>query len=465
MKVAIYSHSLPGAVDGVSRRFTSIIEELHKAGHEVLVFTLEKEPLLEKTLYPGTSEGRFNYVHLESTFHPVYPSKRVAAPSTGNLFTIFGALLRERPDVVHVTADALAISFGLCGKLLGIPTVSSLHTDVTMALEAVNANAFELWATNFKERRESQLLDGCATTSRSFLNKLKAAGVKCDHIVKTGVLVEKFRPDRRSEALRERFTFGHPEALLVVYVGRLAPEKGLEKLMQMVRGVDNCYLALVGDGPIASYLASLHGPANRIYCRPGFLSHNELPEVYASADVHSTCSMFETLGNTVLEAHACGIPVVLPRTQGFVDTVIDQKDGLFFDGTNLEEGAKHLALLRDDRELCRVMGAHGRARVLQQSPAHVTQDLVEWYKRRAAVVAARGALTALAQVFQLLIMVAIVWTAWNATVLPYEVFGWLKQTLARTHKLLGTSQLFGVVRQGYSRMSLTPAVPPSKKRK
>lgn len=51
------------------------------------------------------------------------------------------------------------------------------------------------------------------------------------------------------------------------------------------------------------------------------MGHDDLAPVYASADVHVSCSQFETLGNTVLEAHACGTTVVLPKTQGFVDTV------------------------------------------------------------------------------------------------------------------------------------------------
>jgi glycosyltransferase involved in cell wall biosynthesis len=71
----------------------------------------------------------------------------------------------------------------------------------------------------------------------------------------------------------------------------------------------------VGDGPSAATYGELHGSSTRIYCRPGFKSHAELAEVYASCDLHVSASEFETLGNTVLEAHSCGIPVVVPRTQ------------------------------------------------------------------------------------------------------------------------------------------------------
>ena len=75
----------------------------------------------------------------------------------------------------------------------------------------------------------------------------------------------------------------------------------------MAQSVERCYLALIGDGPMGSKLAALHGAASRLYCVPGFLQHDALPAVYASADAHATCSMFETLGNTVLEAHALGL--------------------------------------------------------------------------------------------------------------------------------------------------------------
>jgi UDP-N-acetylglucosamine:LPS N-acetylglucosamine transferase len=94
----------------------------------VVIFTLEKDPVLEQELFPGEKQGRFKYVHLESTFHELYPSKRIAAPTLSNLLCIGTALARERPDVVHCTADAITLQFGLAAKLLSIPVVTSIHT-------------------------------------------------------------------------------------------------------------------------------------------------------------------------------------------------------------------------------------------------------------------------------------------------------------------------------------------------
>ena len=63
-------------------------------------------------------------------------------------------------------------------------------------------------------------------------------------------------------------------------------------------------------------------------------------QVYASSDVHVSASQFETLGNTVLEAFACGIPVVVPRTQGFSDTVKHEEDGFLFIPGNRADAKK-----------------------------------------------------------------------------------------------------------------------------
>lgn len=114
-----------------------------------------------------------------------------------------------------------------------------------------------------------------------------------------------------------------------------------------------------GDGPSGKLYAALHGAENRIYCRPRFLSHEELAQVYASSDLHVSASEFETLGNTVLEAFACGIPVVVPRTQGFCDTVTDGHNGYLFDAGSITDCQKYVEKLLQDKELRAKMGRNG----------------------------------------------------------------------------------------------------------
>jgi len=82
------------------------------------------------------------------------------------------------------------------------------------------------------------------------------------------------------------------------------------ELVEAVKAIPNLILVFSGDGPLGDELAKLHGLENRIYCKPSFLSHDELSCIYATCDFHISCSLFETLGNTVLESHACGTPVI-----------------------------------------------------------------------------------------------------------------------------------------------------------
>jgi phosphatidylinositol alpha 1,6-mannosyltransferase len=182
--------------------------------------------------------------------------------------------------------------------------------------------------------------------------------------------------------------FGDAEGFLCVYVGRISNEKRLDVVidaMQRLQGSSNAYLAIVGDGPSAPLYAKMHGKEQRIYCRPRFLSHAELAEVYASADLHVSASEFETLGNTVLEAFACNVPVVVPRTQGFRDTVRHEVDGFLFNPADREDARRYIQLMKDNSALRQTFGDKGREAVRSKTIEYVVRDLFDWYnlgKRR-----------------------------------------------------------------------------------
>jgi Glycosyl transferases group 1 len=95
--------------------------------------------------------------------------------------------------------------------------------------------------------------------------------------------------------------------------------------------------------------------------------------------VHVSASEFETLGNTVLEAHACGIPVVVPRTQGFCDTVKHEIDGFLFAPADSADARRFIDLLKRDKPLAKKMGNEGKQNVSTRAISHVVADLLDWY--------------------------------------------------------------------------------------
>lgn len=209
MKIAIYTHSVAPSIDGVCRRFTAIVTEMVRQGHEILLFTLEDKP-------EDLPTERVTFVTIDHMFFPSYPSKKVARPTLRSFSRIYSALQSFQPEILHVVADAFSHVFQLATKLLSLtsplscipcPCVGSFHTDLVDLIKSLNGFFFQKWIVLYKEWSDGLLFDSCATTSESFRRKLKRHWVHCEHIIVTSVDPHIFNPDRRSTFLRNAFTF------------------------------------------------------------------------------------------------------------------------------------------------------------------------------------------------------------------------------------------------------------------
>lgn len=256
--------------------------------HEVILFTLEEQP-------EEIPNGLVDVISLDWMIAPAYPGKKIAKTCIRSLCKIYSAARLYRPDVIHATADGFSHSFALVGLLLKIPIVGSFHTDILDLLSTHNANFVQKLLVQSKEQLDNYVLDSCATTSHSFSKKLATQGLHCEHVIITAVNGEKFNPGQRKQSVREKLMFGNTDGFLCVYVGRISREKRIDVIVDAVRNLDNVYLAVIGNGPTASIYQAMHGVKNRLYCKPEFLSHDELAEIYASSDLHVSASEFETL--------------------------------------------------------------------------------------------------------------------------------------------------------------------------
>lgn len=117
MRVAIYSHSIAPSIDGVCRRFTGLLHEMDKQGHETLLFTLEDFPLN----LPSSTR----VVTVDHMFFPSYPDKKVARVTWRTIATVYRALLKFNPDV---SVSSLCFSVYKFSFLC-----SSVHNDIGIA--------------------------------------------------------------------------------------------------------------------------------------------------------------------------------------------------------------------------------------------------------------------------------------------------------------------------------------------
>ena len=223
-------------------------------------------------------------------------------------------------------------------------------------------------------------------TSRPVANELVAHGFERVRVAwRGGVDVDLFHPTRSSIAMRERL--GSGGGPLLIYVGRLSAEKGLERLRSPLRAIPGASLAMVGEGPHRAALERHFEGAPVKFT--GAMRGEELASAFASADVFVFPSETDTFGLAILEAMASGCPVVAARAGGVPDVVREGRDGLLYtpgDEAALVTAVKRMVAASAERELMR-WSARMRAEAWSWGAA--VDDLRRQY--RAAIAAARGA--------------------------------------------------------------------------
>ncbi len=174
-----------------------------------------------------------------------------------------------------------------------------------------------------------------------------------------------FNPRMHSQSWRSRLTNGVPEAPLLLYVGRLAPEKRIDMLRSVLAAIPEVRLAIIGDGPERETLENLFANTPTVFT--GYLKGKQLAQAYASADIFTFPSANETFGNVVLEAMASGLPVVVPRAGGVVDFVRDGENGLFFDPECVDSFVRSIQTLVEYPDYRQKLAAYARLRAEKRS--------------------------------------------------------------------------------------------------
>jgi phosphatidylinositol alpha-1,6-mannosyltransferase len=203
--------------------------------------------------------------------------------------------------------------------------------------------------------------------SKSDVNKLVqiAPGIDVDHFVPTD-----------SSELRAQL--GLTDKSVIISVGRLVHRKGQDKLISALpairSAVPNVHLVLVGVGPHQKYLENLVAKLNLTDCVTfiGRINYSELPKYICVGDIFAMPSRsrffgleVEGLGIVYLEASACGLPVVGGKSGGAPDAVLVGETGVVVDGTDTSEIASACIDLLNNPELCALMGATGRAWIIE----------------------------------------------------------------------------------------------------
>ncbi len=374
MRIAMFSEVYWPMISGVSTTLTRTADALIRRGHQLRVYS---------AAYPlGDGMADRPEVHRSPgrTFF-LSPEVQWAAPDQAE---ITADLARFRPDLVHLATEFAMGYAGLrAARAIEAPIIASAHTDY----ERYAGRYGMRWAVGagwlylrWFYRHAHRVL----TPSASFERHLRNRGIEHTGIWTRGVDADQFSPSFRSARYRQELGIG-PDDLLVGYVGRIAPEKGVERLLDAWKSLapryPRAHLVFTGQGLMEPEIRRRALP--RVHLT-GMKRGIELATAYASADVFAMPSVTETFGNVTLEAMSAGVAPVAMAAGGIGEFGIDGVNVLLADPD--QDGAFRDALdrLLGNPALRRDLARGARTTALGRSWGPIYDRLVASYADAAA---------------------------------------------------------------------------------
>lgn len=363
-------------------------------GAESQVFTISKCMLARgvqiTVVVPMVSTGRQiarENVEGLDVIRIAYPKIRVV----GGLILLIklGWLLfarRKHYKVIHAhIANNMAAVCAVMGALIGTPVFVKLTGMKELSGGILDRHLSVLtWLKKSAIKRATMI----QATSSHIRAKLVECGFEPSRtfLLPNGVDVSRFAGTAKDEALRKDLC--GDSQLVGVFVGRLAPEKGHDLLLDawasVFVGRTDVKLVLVGDGSLRTLLEMRVKELN-IEGQVIFTGHTDnVSQFLAIADFGLLTSHNEGLSNALLEYMACGLPVIGSRISGTEDFVVPEETGLLFESGRSEELAKCLASFSiSGGTALRLMGECARRRVVSiASLEAVTGELIRCYESK-----------------------------------------------------------------------------------
>lgn len=154
----------------------------------------------------------------------------------------------------------------------------------------------------------------------------------------------------------------HNERLQILFVGRYVEFKKPHYVIKLAKYFSECDFVMYGTGPLKDSLIAEASKSKNVKVNPP-VTHKRMQSIYANSDILLFPSVREGFSNVVLEASACGLPIVCFNTCSFPEIVQHDRSGLL--SNNLSEMREHLEYLIRDEEARRKFSKNARKKALE----------------------------------------------------------------------------------------------------
>ena len=378
MRIAVFSDNFYPEIGGIQDSIEALAQALSKRGHFVDFYVPkygrgDYEPI-KAELREICLGNNIRICRIRSIPFPTSTNQsRMVVPSPVSWLRLMPG---SRPDIIHSqTFFGVGLNALLTGRMLRIPIVGTNHTAIKAFRSYVPVGmdkivAYVLWYYNH--------CDLVTAPSRSVFGELEMDKLRPPHnVVSNPIATEIFRPalPERQRELKKELGLGD---LTVAYAGRLGVEKNIDTIFRALalvkRQIPSIELAIAGHGSFEKRLRQLARQlsieANVKFL--GTLPKESLARLFQASAVFVTMSTSETQGMALLQAMACGTPVVGANVRALPE-YINEECGFVVDPYDADSLSSHIMHLLADAKLRTTLGRNAASFALQFS----TEDVVD----------------------------------------------------------------------------------------
>lgn len=322
---------------GVGEHIYNLKKYLERLGHEVYVLTSGYPGLTEEVDTNVIRRGRvvltpalkiFNHTQLTLTFDPGLPA------------FLKDFYRKNKFDVVHLHGPLAPNLPGLALHYSKYPSVATFHT----AFVGFNWNRIAKIFFEEDARKLGKFIFVSKTAKGAVIPPYRGDWT----IIPNGVDLELFFPEKKGKFVEGKVNVG--------FLSRHEPRKGLHILLEAFARdnelKEKAHLIVGSSGPLTEYYKKYcidNGiPATFL----GKIPRNELPEFYRKLDIFVAPSTGgESFGIILLEAMACGVPVIASKIEGYLNVITDGQNGLIFENENFVDLSFKIKELMSNRAL------------------------------------------------------------------------------------------------------------------
>jgi 1,2-diacylglycerol 3-alpha-glucosyltransferase len=358
-----------------------LAEGLVRYGHEVMALAPSEKGLAQRNVINGVVVQTVPTLHLGHNLN----------------FTAFSdswvddTIPAFRPDIIHIQDH-----FFLNRTVLRVARRRNIHVVGTNHFLPAN------WSNNLYIPRSVQgvvhramwkdmttvfnQLDAATTPTETAVAILRKQDIRIPvRAISCGVDQDEFHPQPQSDRSIMRAKYGlAPDRAIILYVGRVDREKGLDTLVQAAVELDSdeVQFAIAGKGMYRDLLmeSARNAMASGSVAFPGYVPSSDLPLLLNSVDAFVMPSSAELQSIATLEAMSSGLPVIAANARALPELVEDRVNGYLFIPNDAADLARTVRTFLAERDRWTQMGKAGLMKARPHQLQYTVQRYVEWYE-------------------------------------------------------------------------------------